>query len=237
MKTIRFNADTRGGGDFGWLNTKYSFSFANWMDPNRMGFGALRVLNDDVIAPGKGFDPHSHADMEIITIPVRGAVAHEDDHGGKGIVTAGEVQVMSAGTGVTHAEYNASATDPLELFQLWIMPKALGGEPRYATRSFEGLGTIPGITLLVTPEEETEGDDLYIRQDAYISYITLDATREQVYELKQEGNAVYVFVIEGTLTTAGETLNARDALGTVQTTELGFVAAAHATALIIEVPV
>ncbi|MDB5265811.1 MAG: pirin [Parcubacteria group bacterium] len=237
MKTIRFDADTRGGGDYGWLNTRYSFSFANWIDKNRMGFGALRVLNDDTIAPGKGFDPHSHADMEIITLVMKGAVAHEDSGGGKGVVVAGEVQVMSAGTGVTHAEFNASETDPLELFQIWIMPKTLGGEPRYATRSFEALGSIPGITLLVTPESETEGDDLFIRQDAYLSFITLDASGEQIYELKQEGNAVYVFVIEGTLTTAGETLNARDALGVVETNEIAFAASGHATALIIEVPV
>ena len=237
MKTIRFDADTRGGGDYGWLKTRYSFSFANWVDPNRMGFGALRVLNDDVIAPGKGFDPHSHANMEIITIVMKGAVAHEDSGGGKGVVHAGEVQVMSAGTGVTHAEFNASNTDPLELFQIWIMPKGLGGESRYATRSFEGLGTIPGITLLVTPEAEAEGDDLYIRQDAHLSFITLDGTGEQAYEVKQEGNAVYVFVIDGTLTTAGETLNPRDSLGIIEATELGFASAGRATALIIEVPV
>ncbi len=202
-----------------------------------MGFGALRVLNDDVIAPGKCFDPHHHANMEIITLVTNGAVAHEDSGGGAGIVQAGEVQVMSAGTGVTHAEFNASAANPLELFQMWIMPKTLGDEPRYAKRSFENLGTIPGITLLVTPENETEGDDLFIRQDAYLSWITLEGNSEQAYELKQEGNAVYVFVIDGTLVTAGETLGPRDALGVIETGELFFAAPAHATALIIEVPV
>lgn len=235
MKTIRFNADTRGGGDYGWLKTRYSFSFADWHDPARMGFGALRVLNDDVIAPGKGFSPHSHKDMEIITIVTRGAVAHEDSGGGKGVVSAGEVQVMSAGTGVTHAEFSASTTEPLELFQIWIMPKAPGGEPRYTTKAFEGLGTRPGIEELVSPEHTING--LFIRQDAYLSFITLDGSGELTYTLKKEGNAAYVFVIEGTLTTAGETLNARDALAIAEANEISFTSTAKATALIIEVPV
>jgi redox-sensitive bicupin YhaK (pirin superfamily) len=234
MKTIIHRADSRGGGDYGWLKTKYSFSFANWHEPSRMGFGALRVINDDWIAPDGGFDPHSHKDMEIITIVMKGAVAHEDSGGGKGVVKAGEVQAMSAGTGVTHAEYNASKTEALELFQIWIAPRAPGGTPRYATKDFGALGKLPGSRLLVGPDGTQ--DALAIGQDAYITHVMLDAAREATYALHSEQNALYMLVINGAVTVVGETLNRRDAIGVSEVKEIVLATPNDAAVLVIEVP-
>lgn len=199
-----------------------------------MGFGALRVINDDVISAGEGFGMHSHRDMEIITIPTKGRVAHKDSIGNEGTVPAGDVQVMSAGTGVTHSEYNASSTDPLCLFQIWIEPKESGVSPRYLQKSFDLANLESSSTLLVGPIGT--GLPLTIHQDAYISYVVLSMDAPLTYTLKEKGNGVYFFVIEGEVALDGEVLRARDAIGVSDTAEILISSLAITKALIIEVP-
>ncbi len=234
MTTIVQRNQERGAGEYGWLSTRYSFSFADWYDPSRMGFGALRVLNDDRIAPARGFGAHQHADMEIITIVMKGAVTHEDSMGNKGAVEAGEVQVMSAGTGVVHAERNDSADEPLELFQLWIMPSVRGVAPRYEQRSFREEVGRNGVTLLASPEGK---GGLMMNQDAYVSLIRIPAGASGEYALHDPAHGTYVFVIEGACRISGEELAMRDALGATDASILRIDADEDTLLLAIEVPV
>ena len=225
-------AEARGKGEYGWLRTRYSFSFANWYEPTRMGFGALRVLNDDAIAPANGFGAHGHRDMEIITLVTAGAVTHTDNIGSKGVVKAGEVQVMSAGTGVVHAERNDSADEPLTLFQIWIEPAKRGLVPRYEQKAFDF--DAPGATLLVAPLGG-EGGALGINQDAYITLVNI-ADGPFSYALHNTAHGVYVFVISGEVTAAGVQLGERDALGVTGAAEITLAAKGAARLIIFEVP-
>lgn len=234
MQTVIHRADDRGKGDYDWLTTRYSFSFATWYEPERMGFGALRVINDDRIAPARGFGPHPHRDMEIVTIVTKGAVTHEDSMGNKGVTPAGDVQAMSAGSGVVHAEYNDSPDEELTLFQLWITTNKPGAEPRYAQKPFGLTETTPGRTLLVAPDGVP--DALPIHQDAYIEYGVLSADAPLMYELRNIQNGVYVFVIEGDVQVGDETLGARDAIGITDTESITLTTTTHARVLLIEVP-
>lgn len=234
MKAVVHRATDRGRGDYAWLSTRYSFSFANWYDPARMGFGALRVINDDRIAPMSGFGAHRHEDMEIITIVTHGAVTHEDSMGNSGRVSAGDVQVMSAGTGVTHAERNDSPNEELTLFQIWIATNAEGAEPRYEQKTFNLESKQPGLTLLVAPTDE-EGA-LVIYQDAYLYQGVLDAQTPLTYSLKGAAHGAYVFVIEGEVTVAGQVLGARDAIGITDTDAFTIESHEAARLLIIDVP-
>jgi redox-sensitive bicupin YhaK (pirin superfamily) len=211
MQTLLHPADTRGHADHGWLKANHSFSFAGWYDPDRMGFGAMRVLNDDHIAPGAGFPTHPHRDMEIVTVPLKGALAHKDSTGGEGIIHAGEVQYMSAGRGVEHSEFNASKEAPVELFQIWLFPWQQGLEPTYAQKSFPPEGRQGQWQLLVDPEEHAGA--LPIRQDARISRADLAAGQTLRYTLKDAQHGVYLLVIEGTAAIGAHTLGRRDALG------------------------
>jgi redox-sensitive bicupin YhaK (pirin superfamily) len=228
MRTITHRQQDRGKGEYGWLSTRYSFSFADWYEPSRMGFGALRVINDDRIAPANGFGMHSHQDMEIITIVLTGAVTHKDSLGNVGTVAAGDVQVMSAGTGVSHSEYNDSETEPLELFQIWIEPKTFGIAPAYAQKHF-GFPKSAGSVQLVGK------DGLAINQDAGISYVVIDKERPAIYDIVH-GNGVYVFMIEGEAMVTGEKLSARDALGIMDASSVVLNTDGHARLLVIEVP-
>ncbi len=222
-------ADKRGKGEHGWLSTRYSFSFADWYEPTRMGFGALRVINDDTIAPASGFGMHSHKDMEIITIVMSGTVTHKDSIGNTGTVPAGDVQVMSAGTGVTHSEYNESADQPLTLFQIWIMPKERNIAPRYAQKSFSAESA-----LLVSPDGR-EGS-LSIAQDAFISRVYLGAGETLSYAIKGEGNGVYVFIVDGSANVEDVELHARDALGVSGVQAISIASPGNVSLLVIEVP-
>ena len=232
MKTVLHRAEERGRGEHGWLTTRYSFSFSDWHEPSRMGFGALRVINDDAIAPASGFGAHGHRDMEIITIVTAGAVTHTDSMGNKGAVRAGEVQVMSAGTGVVHAEKNDSPTEPLTLFQVWIEPKERGIAPRYAQKAFDFERR--GATLLAAPEA-AEGA-LAINQDAYITYANLAVGEALNYQLRRAGNGAYVFVIDGAVEAAGQVLGPRDALGISEAGAVGITAAKPSRLLLFDVP-
>ncbi len=224
-------AEDRGKGEYGWLSTRYSFSFADWYEPSRMGFGALRVLNDDTITEGSGFGMHGHANMEIITIVLEGALAHKDSMGETGVLVPGDVQVMSAGTGILHSEYNGGQGD-LKLFQIWIAPDTERVTPRYDQRSI-GL-TQPGETLLVA----SMGDEttLTIHQDAYLSRLTLDAEHPLTYRLKKPGHGVYFFVITGPVTVAETRLDSRDAFGVEGVDTVSLSAKGEADVLAIEVP-
>ena len=229
-KVIHRDAD-RGRGDYEWLKTRYSFSFANWYDPARMGFGALRVINDDQVAPHTGFGEHQHDNMEIITLVMEGTLTHKDSMGNTGVIEAGEVQVMSAGTGVTHSEYNEGDAS-LSLFQIWILPKQPGVTPRYDQRPFTSAQN--AITLIVGPYGTP--DVLTINQDAYISKAHLDSEHPLTYALHDPKNGVYVFVIDGTLQIDADTLDARDALGVIGAPSVSLMTPSKADVLIFEVP-
>lgn len=233
MKKILHRAHTRGKGDHGWLSTRYSFSFSDWYDPSRMGFGALRVLNDDTVAPASGFPMHGHTDMEIITIVTKGSLTHRDSLGNVGHISEGKVQVMSAGTGVVHSEYNASITETLTLFQIWIETGKSGTAPRYAEAHIP-QGSEGDVVLLVGPEES--GAPATILQQAFISQAQLSPHSPCTYTLQKTGQGVYVFVVNGTISVAGEKLGRRDALGISGTDSLYIAAAEPSTILLIEVP-
>jgi redox-sensitive bicupin YhaK (pirin superfamily) len=234
MKKIIHREADRGKADYGWLKTAYSFSFANWYEPTRMGFGVLRVINDDRVAPRTGFDTHSHRDMEIVTIVTSGTVTHKDSLRNTGTVKAGEVQVMSAGTGVAHSEYNLSENEPLSLFQIWIESKTMGIAPRYDQKSFNLEKLKKGMTLVVSPDGKD--GSLKINQDAHISFGVVGKDEPLSYELFREKSGVYVFVIEGDIEIAEEKLHMRDAIGITDAERISIKGDESSKILVIEVP-
>lgn len=232
MKTILHKASERGVSEHGWLHSRFSFSFADWYEPARMGFGVLRVINDDVIDPHSGFDKHPHRDMEIITIVTEGAVTHGDSMGNTFSVPAGDVQVMSAGTGVVHSEHNREDST-LKLFQIWISPRTKGIIPRYDQCSFRNEKK--NETELLVSGNEAD-DALYINQDAYVSRAVLDKGKEVEYTLKHPGNGIYIFVVKGSVRVADTDLADRDAIGIVDAKGITILATSHSELLIFEVP-
>ena len=234
MNKVFHSAETRGYADHGWLNANHSFSFASYYDPNRMNFGALRVLNDDTISPGKGFGKHSHDNMEIITIPLKGDLEHNDSLGNIGAINEGEIQVMSAGTGIYHSEYNKNSDKFINLLQLWVMPKKQDVKPRYDQRSFKGLKKKNSVYQVLSPYPEDEG--MWIHQDAWIHLGDFEEVTSVDYMLKKKGNGVYIFVIEGIFKVANEKLEKRDALGVWNTESITFEAQSKSQVLLIEVP-
>lgn len=234
MKKIVHRADSRGKADFGWLKANYYFSFANYYDPSRIHFGMLRVVNDDYVDGGMGFSPHPHNDMEIITIPHSGKIAHKDSTGANGIISAGEVQVMSAGSGVTHSEFNASEKDPLTLFQIWIFPNARGLQPRYDQKKFDESGRKDEFQLLVS--NDGRNNSLMIHQDAFLSMIELRSGERRRYSNYMDKNGVYLIVVEGSIQLDGELLVKRDAIGISEAKEFEFESSSDCKLLFIEVP-
>lgn len=232
--TVRlYPSESRGKGNHGWLRTRFSYSFADYYDPDRMGFGALRVVNDDWIAPAAGFPTHGHQNMEIITIPLSGSLAHKDDAGGEGVVGTGMVQVMSAGTGVLHSEFNASKTEPVELFQIWIEPSIYHVAPRYQESEYSLRTDITNSVLLVGPSEKST---TWIHQDAFISRINILAGETFVYSPFQEVNGVYLLVIGGQGSALGHDLDSRDALEIVKEEKISIEAGTTMDILCIEIP-
>lgn len=234
MNTVIHRASERGEGEHGWLHTRFSFSFAHWYEPSRMGFGVLRVLNDDVIDPDSGFGMHPHDNMEIITIVTEGAVTHEDSMGNRYEIPAGDVQVMSAGTGVFHSEFNHSGDQPLKLFQVWIHPKKQNVSPRYAQRSF---GAIPkdSLELLVGPDEASV-DRLWIYQDAYVYRGSLSQGGSVEYTLHDHTHGAYIFVTQGKVKAESEELSERDAFGIWNTEAVRVTGVEESQFLVFEVP-
>ena len=233
-KTTLHKANTRGHANHGWLNAHHSFSFANYYDPARVHFGALRVLNDDTIAPGMGFGKHPHDNMEIITIPLEGAIEHQDSMGHKEVIQSGDIQVMSAGTGIAHSEYNANKDKPLKLLQIWVIPRENNVTPRYGQATLRPKDRINTLQQIVSPGPDTEG--IWINQDAWFHLGTLEKGFQTEYQIKKKGNGVYAFVIDGDVTINGVSLNKRDALGISDTDKLSIIADSAAELLLIEVP-
>ncbi len=234
MKQIFYPADERGSNDIGWLKAKFSFSFGPYYNPEKVHFGALRVLNDDIIAGGQGFGRHPHDNMEIITIPIYGALEHKDSMGNIGVITAGEVQVMSAGTGVEHSEYNHSRTEAANTLQIWLFPKERNIEPRYDQKSFTDVMKLNQLTTLVSPVKG--GDALWINQDATFSMGNFEPKQQISYSIQKPGNGVYIFVIAGSLKINGQLLNKRDALGVYDTSSITIETEAETRLLIMDVP-
>lgn len=233
-------AQTRGYADHGWLQTHHTFSFANYYDPERMGCGALRVLNDDTIAPQKGFGWHGHTDMEIFTIPLSGSLKHEDSLSHIEILKPNDIQVMSAGRGVMHSEANASSTEPLSLLQIWIEPNTYRVDPRHDTFTFDPRDRRDRIQLCIGPEQG-EGY-LWLHQRAYVSWLDIETQTNQTYRRYEEGNGIYLFMIEGessiriSPSEQAGLLHARDGVWVTEEKEIGLVAAQGARILFIEVP-
>lgn len=236
MKKILHPSSTRGKADYGWLKANYSFSFSNYFDPNRLQFGLLRVLNDDTIAPAMGFGRHPHQNMEIVTIPQFGGVRHKDSMGNEGVVMAGDIQVMSAGSGVEHSEVNASSTESLKLFQIWIFPESQNVAPRYDQKKIADLLVPNTISTVVKPFNEAKDDELWIHQQAYFNLGEFTQETETTYLVKQQGHGIYLMVIEGNATVADETLTTRDAIGLWDINEISISVSKGTRLLLIEVP-
>lgn len=234
MKKTIHRAETRGQADHGWLKSFHTFSFAEYYDEERMHFGALRVVNDDWIAPGQGFGTHPHKDMEIVTVPLLGTLQHKDSTGGEGLIRKGEVQIMSAGTGIRHSEFNASKSDPCALLQIWVLPGKLGIPPRYEQKEFSTAGRKDRFQTVVSPDRR-EGS-VWINQNAFFSLADISAGKKVQYELGSPGNAVYLFVISGKCMIAGESLGARDAIGISDSQSTEIEASEASELLAIEVP-
>jgi hypothetical protein len=234
MKTVLHKADTRGKADHGWLKTNFSFSFSGYYNPERIHFGALRVLNDDFVAGGMGFDMHPHENMEIITIPTSGELEHKDSMGHTGIIKKGEVQVMSAGTGIYHSEFNKNPDIPVTLFQIWVFPNKKNVTPRYDQRVFTEVEKRNRLSIIVSPMGEKEG--LNIQQDAWFSLGKLEKDFATTYELKNKEHGVYTFVIDGDVTINGQKLNRRDGMGISDTAALEIIANTDAELLLMEIP-
>ncbi|MCX6715202.1 MAG: pirin family protein [Candidatus Uhrbacteria bacterium] len=236
MSTRFYPNNERGTSDIGWLSSKFSFSFADFYDPDLEEFGTLRVLNDDTITPNAGFPPHSHRDMEIITIPIRGALKHEDSMGHSEVVSAGEVQVMSAGSGVMHSEFNASATEPVSLFQIWIQTAVRGVTPRYDQKRFDWQSA-PHNQLQLIVSNDARDESLMIHQNAFFSIGIYDAAQKGTYKLQNASNGIYLFVIDGRIHVGDQELTSRDALGVTDASQIDFETIALDTQiLLIEVP-
>ena len=237
MKTIIHKSDTRGFANHGWLQANHSFSFANFHNPEKVHFGALRVLNDDVIAPSMGFGTHPHDNMEIITIPLKGVLKHKDNMSDEWIpVVPGEVQVMSAGTGVQHSEINGSTSEHLGLFQIWIFPNKQHVKPRYDQKAFDSEARKNKLQVLVSSIDENHEGSLKIHQDAQLSRIDLDKGKTFKYELKSKNHGVYVMNIYGEIVVDNNTLETRDAIGISETESFEIQVNDDSSLLFIEVP-
>jgi redox-sensitive bicupin YhaK (pirin superfamily) len=234
MKTVLHKANTRGHANHGWLNSFHTFSFAGYYDPTRVNFGALRVLNDDIVAGGAGFGQHPHDNMEIISIPLRGALEHGDNTGGHGVIKSGEVQIMSAGSGIAHSEKNASKTDDVNFLQVWVFPKERNIQPRYDQKLFLESDRMNKFQAVVSPEKNNGA--LWINQDAWFSLGKFSEGEKTTYAINKKGNGVYAFVIDGDVTINDQKLNKRDGLGIWETDTLTIVADKNAEVLLIEVP-
>jgi len=234
MKTKIQRATERGNVNFGWLNSNHSFSFGHWHDPTKMNFGALRVLNDDVVSGGQGFGAHAHDNMEIISIPLKGSLAHKDSTGTDGIIKTGDVQIMSAGSGIKHSEFNASETEEVNFLQVWIVPKERNIKPRYEQKTFDVEDRKNKWQIVVSPDEKDEG--VWINQDAVFSLTDTDEGLAFSYQLKCNGSGLYLFVLEGSVEVNGEQLNKRDAVEIIGDDNIEIKAKSTSQLLAIEVP-
>lgn len=233
MKTILHKAATRGHANHGWLNSYHTFSFAGYYDPNRMNFGALRVLNDDTVAPSMGFGKHPHDNMEIVSIPLSGDLAHNDSTGRSAIIKQGDVQIMNAGTGIQHSEKNANHNKEVKFLQIWVFPKKKDIAPRYEQKSFPIQNRKNTLKTVVAPNDP---EAVWINQNAWFTLANFDKGVPSHYTLHDPSNGVYAFVIQGTLNINGIDLEERDGLGIYETTTLDITPTSDIELLLIEVP-
>lgn len=233
MKTIIDRSNKRGHSLYEWLDSYHSFSFGNYYNPDKMGFGALRVLNDDIIAPETGFDTHPHKNMEIVTIPLKGELKHGDSKMNERIISPGDIQVMSAGTGIYHSESNPHGSVNAEILQIWILPHTRNTEPNYNDYNIRELLKPNELTTLVAPDGSAPGTLL---QQAWFSMGTFDAGQDFSYSLHNKQNGIYVFVIEGEAQIENTTLNRRDAMGIYDVDQVKIASKKKSHLLVIEVP-
>ena len=234
MKTIYHAANSRGDANHGWLKSKHTFSFANYHNPARMGFGALRVINDDFVIGGQGFGKHSHRDMEIISIPLSGKLGHGDNIGNEGIIETGEIQVMSAGTGITHSEMNGDANEPVKFLQIWVIPNKMSVSPRYQQIRMNDIMQPNEFNQVLSPNADDAG--VWIHQNAWFSMGDFDKGVTQTYHIKAANNGAYIFVISGKVVINGQTLNTRDGLGIADTVDFTMEVEEDAKVLVMDVP-
>lgn len=233
-KTILHKADSRGQANYGWLDTHYTFSFVNYYNPERMNFGALRVLNDDIIAGGKWFGTHSHDNMEIITIPLEGDLEHKDSMGNTTIIKENDVQVMSAGTGILHSEYNKNTDKEVKLLQIWILPNKENVQPRYDQISLKDIEQTNHLYQIVSPNQDDQG--VWIHQDAWFHMGNLKSGTSEIYHIKKKGNGIYAFIIEGKVEIDEDKLERRDGLEIRNTDTITIKTLKDSKILLIEVP-
>ena len=234
MNTILHKADTRGQADHGWLKSFHTFSFAGYYDPERMHFGVLRVLNDDTVAPGRGFGTHPHDNMEIISIPLEGDLEHKDSIGNVALIKEGDIQVMSAGTGIRHSEYNKNVNQQVKFLQIWVFPREREVDPRYDQISLKDVRMENKFYQVLSPHKEDPG--VWIHQDAWFHLGEFSKDTSTNYQLKKDGNGVYAFVIEGEVEIEGQHLNSRDGFGISEVKEFQLKAQAGSKVLLMEIP-
>jgi quercetin 2,3-dioxygenase len=234
MKTILYSANSRGHANHGWLDSHHTFSFANYYNPDRVHFGMLRVLNDDQVAAGEGFGQHPHDNMEIISIPLEGSIEHKDSMGNATKLTVGEIQVMSAGTGIFHSEFNPDPSKQAKFLQIWVIPAKRNTTPRYSQISLEGLAKPDTLYQIVSPNADDDG--AWIGQQAWFHMGDLSKGWKGEYTLKGRNTGVYVFVIEGKVNINGQALGRRDGLGIYETTKLDIHSEEPSRILLMEVP-
>lgn len=236
VKQVVHRAADRGHANFGWLDSWHSFSFGSYYHPDRMGFGLLRVLNDDTVAAGAGFGTHPHENMEIVSIPLAGALRHRDSTGNEGVIRPGDVQIMSAGTGIRHSEYNDSGSDEVRFLQIWVFPREANIQPRYEQKSFSLDAQKNRIVTIVSPDAKPEDAAVRINQNARFSLADLDAGGALEYQLHDAGAGLYAFVIEGSARVGEAALDRRDAVGLQGVASTQLASAGGARLLLIEVP-
>ena len=231
---IIHRADSRGKADHGWLKSFHTFSFAQYYNPERMQFGVLRVLNDDQVAPGMGFGTHPHDNMEIISIPLSGDLEHRDSMGNVSVIRENDIQVMSAGTGITHSEYNKNKDKSVSFLQIWVFPKTRNVKPRYDQISLDASKQQNRLEQVLSPNPNDQG--VWIHQDAWFHLGRFEAGKGETYSLRKPGNGIYVFVLEGSLQVDDQLLKTRDGMGVTNTSTLQFTARENARVLVMEVP-
>jgi hypothetical protein len=234
MKTVIHRANTRGHANHGWLDSHHTFSFAGYYNPDRMNFGVLRVLNDDVVSQGRGFGTHPHDNMEIISIPLEGDLEHKDSMGNTTVIRQGDVQVMSAGTGIYHSEYNKNADQPVKFLQIWVFPNQKDVTPRYDQITLDPHRLRNQLSQVLSPNPEDDG--VWVHQNAWFHMGELEAGFQTTYQLKDPANGVYAFIIKGDVTLNGQALHQRDGMGVWETDELTITADSDARVLLMEVP-
>ena len=235
MQTVLHTAESRGDANHGWLHSKHSFSFANYYNPAKTHFGVLRVLNDDFVAAGMGFGLHPHDNMEIISIPLEGDLAHEDSMGNQTVIQHGDIQVMSAGTGVKHSEFNHNKDKPVKFLQIWVIPNKKNVSPRYDQITLDPANRINTLQQILSPNVDDAG--VWIHQDAWFHIGKFDLDFTTTYNLKKAGNGMYAFVLYGSFELAGQKLEERDALGITDFDQFELKALTdHAEILLMEIP-